>query len=141
MRILVTGGGGFIGSNIARRLGRDGHDVVAADSFLSASWKNLVDFAGDVLTLRDHDDVQSMRDVGPFDVICHQAAITGVIAPDGAVAAAAPEFTMATVTHPVQGYSGATPYVRWGNKAALGICLALIAAAALIGRRSNRSAA
>ena len=39
--------------------------------------------------------------------------------------------TMAAVTHPVQGYGGATPYVRWGNYAALALCLALIAAAAL----------
>ena len=79
MRILVTGGAGFIGSNVALRLARDGHDVVAADSFLSASWNTLTEFTGDVLTLCDHDDVQSMIDLGPFDVISHQASITGVI--------------------------------------------------------------
>lgn len=83
MRILVTGGAGFIGSSVAKRLAKEGHDVVAADSFLSASWKNLIDYSGDVLTLRDHEDVSSMRDVGPFDVIFHQASITGVIAADG----------------------------------------------------------
>ena len=83
MRVLVTGGAGFIGSNIARRLAADGHDVTAADSFLSAAWQNLTDFAGDVLTLADHDDVQSMIRLGRFDVICHQASITGVIASDG----------------------------------------------------------
>ena len=69
MRILVTGGAGFIGSALARRFAHDGHDVTAADSFLSAGWKNLVDFEGDVLTLKDHEDVQSMIDLGPFD--CH----------------------------------------------------------------------
>ena len=83
LRVLVTGGAGFIGSNVAMRLARDGHDVTAADSFLSASWQNLVDFAGDVLTLVDHDDVASMRSLGRFDVIFHQASITGVIAADG----------------------------------------------------------
>jgi len=83
LRILVTGGAGFIGSNLAKRLAREGHDVVAADSFLSAGWQNLVDFGGDVLTLKDHDDVQSMIDLGPFDVMFHEAAITGVIAADG----------------------------------------------------------
>ena len=83
MRVLVTGGAGFIGSNIAKRLAADGHDVTAADSFLSADWRNVADFAGDVLTLADHDDVASMRNLGRFDVIFHQAAITGVIAPDG----------------------------------------------------------
>ena len=86
MRILVTGGAGFIGSNVAKRLARDGHDVTAVDSFLCASWKNLADFPGDVLTLRDDNDVQSMINLGPFDLISHQAAITGVIAADGSLA-------------------------------------------------------
>ena len=83
MRALVTGGAGFIGSNVAKRLARDGHDVTAADSFLSAAWNNLVDFDGDVLTLADHDDVESMKRLGRFDAIFHQASITGVIAADG----------------------------------------------------------
>jgi GDP-L-fucose synthase len=30
MRVLVTGGGGFVGSHLVERLERDGHDVVAA---------------------------------------------------------------------------------------------------------------
>ena len=83
MRVLVTGGAGFIGSNIAKRLAAEGHDVTAADSFLSADWRNLAAFPGDVLTLADHDDVASMRNLGRFEVIFHQAAITGVIASDG----------------------------------------------------------
>jgi ADP-L-glycero-D-manno-heptose 6-epimerase len=82
MRILVTGGAGFIGSNVAKRLAGDGHDVTAADSFLAASWRNLVEFRGDVLTLANHDDVESMSRLGPFDVIFHQASITGVINAD-----------------------------------------------------------
>ena len=87
MRALVTGGAGFIGSNLAKRLAREGHDVVAADTFLSSHWRALADFEGDVLTLRDRDDIDSIRAAGPFDVIFHQAAITGVIAKDGTAAA------------------------------------------------------
>jgi ADP-L-glycero-D-manno-heptose 6-epimerase len=83
VRILVTGGAGFIGSNLARHFAAEGHDVTAADSFLSASWSNLVHFNGDVLTLVDHDDVASMMKLGRFDVIFHQASITGVIDADG----------------------------------------------------------
>jgi len=66
--------------------------------------------------------------------------VTAVVDPRGAVVAAAPGFTIATVTHLVQGYSGATPYVRWGNYLALAFCLAMIAAAALSTRRAARSA-
>jgi ADP-L-glycero-D-manno-heptose 6-epimerase len=83
VRILVTGAAGFIGSNLARRLAREGHDVVAADTLLSGVWQNLVDFAGDVLTLRDHDDVDSMIALGAFEVIFHQASITGMIGASG----------------------------------------------------------
>ncbi len=82
LRVLVTGGAGFIGSNIARRLALLGHDVVAADTFLSASFANLVDFAGDVLTLRAPDDIEPIRRLGPYDAIFHQASITGVVATD-----------------------------------------------------------
>ena len=83
VRVLVTGGAGFIGSNLAKRFGQGWSDVTAADSFLSGGWQNLVDFAGDVLTLANHDDVASMIALGPFDAIFHQASITGVIAADG----------------------------------------------------------
>ena len=81
--MLVTGGAGFIGSNLAKRLAADGHNVVAADAFVSAHFSNLIDFPGDVLTLRDPMDMQSMIALGPFDVIFHQASITGVVGPNG----------------------------------------------------------
>jgi apolipoprotein N-acyltransferase len=67
--------------------------------------------------------------------------ITGVVGPNGELKAAAPEFSVATVTHLVQGYGGATPYVRWGNAAALVLCMVAIAAAVAIQRYTARSAA
>jgi len=78
MRILVTGGAGFIGSNIARRLEAEGHQTVIADDFSSGSFKNLIDYRGDVLTLdlSDPTELSALEDLGPFDVISHQAAIT-----------------------------------------------------------------
>jgi apolipoprotein N-acyltransferase len=53
--------------------------------------------------------------------------ITAVLGSDGKVLKALPEFTQATLSTQVQGYSGKTPYVIWGNLPILGIsCLLLL---------------
>jgi apolipoprotein N-acyltransferase len=75
-------------------------------------------------------------ETGRYMLRATNTGVTGVIGPDGRLLGAAPEFTMAAVTHAVQGYSGATPYVRWGNYAALVLCAVLIVVAAWIARRS-----
>jgi UDP-glucuronate decarboxylase len=41
MRILVTGGAGFIGSHLCERLLVDGHEVVCLDNFFTGSKKNI----------------------------------------------------------------------------------------------------
>ena len=41
MRILVTGGAGFLGSHLTDRLLADGHEVIVADNFFTGSKKNL----------------------------------------------------------------------------------------------------
>jgi UDP-glucuronate decarboxylase len=42
-RILVTGGSGFIGSHLSRRLLAEGHDVLVVDNFYSSTRHNVVD--------------------------------------------------------------------------------------------------
>ena len=37
MRILITGGAGFIGSHLTERLLQEGHEVVAIDNFFTGS--------------------------------------------------------------------------------------------------------
>jgi ADP-L-glycero-D-manno-heptose 6-epimerase len=76
MRILVTGAAGFVGSNLAKRLAADGHETVALDDFSSASWVNLVDFPGDVLTCDVSSNVDLLTSAKPFDVIFHEGSIT-----------------------------------------------------------------
>lgn len=41
MRILVTGGAGFIGSHLCERLLRDGHEVICLDNFFTGNKRNI----------------------------------------------------------------------------------------------------
>lgn len=42
-RVLVTGGAGFLGSHLCRRLLSDGHDVVCVDNFFTGTKDNILD--------------------------------------------------------------------------------------------------
>ena len=42
-RVLVTGGAGFIGSHLCRRLLDEGHDVICLDNFFTGYKANILD--------------------------------------------------------------------------------------------------
>ena len=46
MRILVTGGAGFVGSHLCDRLLSDGHEVIAMDNLVTGSTDNIAHLAG-----------------------------------------------------------------------------------------------
>ena len=73
-KYLVTGGAGFVGSNIAKTLEAQGHEVTVLDDFSkNGHFKNLIGFKGDVITC---DLFQSVPHDMYFDAIFHEAAIT-----------------------------------------------------------------
>jgi dTDP-glucose 4,6-dehydratase len=74
MRVLVTGGAGFIGSHLCETLLGDGHSVVCADNLLTGREVNLAGFARDRRFDFHQIDVSEPYDVGPIDAIFHLAS-------------------------------------------------------------------
>ncbi len=73
-KYLVTGGAGFVGSNIAKTLEAEGHEVTVLDDFSkNGHFKNLIGFKGDVITC---DLFERVPHDMYFDAIFHEAAIT-----------------------------------------------------------------
>lgn len=77
-------------------------------------------------------------ETGRYMLRATNTGVTAIIAPDGRVAAAAPQFTRVALTREVQGHVGATPYVRWGNGGALAVTAGLLAACFWPARRAAR---
>ena len=75
MRILVTGGAGFIGSHLCDRLIEEGHDVVALDNLITGSTDNIAHLAGNPRFHFIHHDVTEYIFVsGGLDFIFHLAS-------------------------------------------------------------------
>ena len=87
MKVLVTGGAGFIGTNLIKRLLKDGHEVVSVDNYSTGDKKNHQ------LGCRYHDfDLSSSHTLGiyvdhgsypqwrddEYDVIFHLAALARI---------------------------------------------------------------
>jgi nucleoside-diphosphate-sugar epimerase len=79
-RVLVTGGGGFIGSNLVRRLVELGDDVRVLDNFSTGNRRNLEELAGDVEVyegeLRSYERVHNA--VRGVEVVFHIGALPSV---------------------------------------------------------------
>ncbi len=81
LQVLVTGGAGFIGSNVANRLVRAGHDVTVCDWFgTGPKWRNIAstDLAGVLLP----DDLPAALQRRRFDVVVHMGAISATTESD-----------------------------------------------------------
>jgi len=83
---------------------------------------------------RQHLQISQTRalETGRYMLRATNTGVTAVIDQRGQVVRSAPEFVTATVTYPVPGYQGTTPYIRWGNHTVLALTAALLLAAALV---------
>jgi nucleoside-diphosphate-sugar epimerase len=80
VRVLVTGGGGFIGSHLVERLLGDGHEVRVLDNFATGRRENLLGLDGEFELVEG--DLQSYERahtaVRGCELVFHQAALPSV---------------------------------------------------------------
>ncbi|MBI4216771.1 MAG: SDR family oxidoreductase [Chloroflexi bacterium] len=75
MRILVTGGAGFIGSHLCELLLAQGHEVTCVDSLLTAGKGNLEHLTGRPgFSFRQGDVSAGLRHRGPLEQVLHLAS-------------------------------------------------------------------
>ena len=77
MKILITGGAGFIGSHITQSLIEDGHEVIVYDNFSTGLMENLDQIKNERLEIINADilDFDSLNNaMDKVDIVSHHAA-------------------------------------------------------------------
>ncbi len=75
MRILVTGGAGFLGSHLCDRLLAESHEVVAMDNLLTGNKRNIAHLQGRPgFSFIFHDVTKYIAVDGPLDAVLHFAS-------------------------------------------------------------------
>jgi len=76
MRILITGGAGFIGSHLCDRFLAEGHQVIAMDNLSTGTTDNITHLAGrDGFSFIKHDVTNYIYVEGHLDAILHLASL------------------------------------------------------------------
>lgn len=96
---------------------------------------------GDSLAQPQHLQIARMRalETGRMMLRATNTGITAAIAPDGRVLDQLPAFTVGALRVEAQGFSGLTPYARWGNAPALLLAIGAILPACLAVWRRRRT--
>ncbi|MFN4973373.1 MAG: NAD-dependent epimerase/dehydratase family protein [Bacteroidota bacterium] len=76
MKIVITGGAGFIGSHITESLVKQGHEVTVFDNFYTGRKENLTEILSDIRIVEgDIMDVEALKKAFKgADLVSHQAA-------------------------------------------------------------------
>ena len=74
MRILVTGGAGFVGSHLCDALLKENHQVVCVDNLLTGSLRNIAHLKSEPRFEFVQQDVNEPYDVGPVEYVFHFAS-------------------------------------------------------------------
>ncbi|MGE5404444.1 MAG: NAD-dependent epimerase/dehydratase family protein, partial [Candidatus Saccharibacteria bacterium] len=79
-KYLVTGGAGFIGSNIVEKLVDNGQEVVVLDNFSTGKWSNIAALETRIKVIEGdiRDKNMVMQAVHGMDYVLHQAALPSV---------------------------------------------------------------
>lgn len=73
MKVLVTGGAGFVGTNLIKRLLEDGHQVISIDNY-NTGLKSNHQFGCKYM----NHDLRNLNDFPKVDVVFHMAAIARI---------------------------------------------------------------
>jgi dTDP-glucose 4,6-dehydratase len=75
MRVLITGGAGFLGSHLCDRFLAEGHEVIAMDNLITGNTTNIEHLAGhDKFLYIKHDVTNYIYIEGPLDAVLHFAS-------------------------------------------------------------------
>ncbi len=75
MRVLITGGAGFLGSHLCDRFLAEGHEVIAVDNLITGSMDNIVHLLGDDrFTFLRHNVINYIYVREELDAILHFAS-------------------------------------------------------------------
>ncbi|MDQ2970376.1 MAG: SDR family oxidoreductase [Acidobacteriota bacterium] len=75
MRVIVTGGAGFLGSHLCDRLLAEGHEVIAIDNLSTGNLRNIAHLAEEKqFRFLRHDVTQFIFVDGPVDAVLHFAS-------------------------------------------------------------------
>jgi apolipoprotein N-acyltransferase len=94
---------------------------------------------GRSIAAEQHLQIARMRaaEVGRYVLRATNTGISGVIDPLGNLVETGPQFEMALLSQTIQGFTGATPYVRYGNYPVIALAFAMLTGVGIMGRRRD----